>query len=75
MKNAMWGQIAKVVDEAIEAEPLGNIKSHHVEHIVNAILDCPLPFQQQVDKTNSQSPFNGETTEKHSNRAQAHKAD
>ena len=71
----MWGRIAKAVDEAMEAEPPGNIESHHVEHIVNAILDCALPFQQQVDKTNAQSPFTREKTEQHSDGAQAHKAD
>lgn len=46
MKNAMWGQIAKAVDEAIEVEPPGNIESHHVEQIVNAILDYAFPCQQ-----------------------------
>lgn len=52
MKNVMWGRIAKAVDEAMEAvdeameaEPPGNIESHRVQHIVNAILDCALPFQ------------------------------
>ena len=44
VKNAIWGRIAKAIDEAMEAEPPGNIESHHVEHIVNAILDCALPF-------------------------------
>lgn len=53
MKNAMWGRIAKAVDEAIEVEPLGNIESHHVEHIVNAILYYTLLYWQKVDKTNA----------------------
>ena len=75
MKNAIWGRIAKAVDKAMAAKPPGNIESHHVEHIVNAILDYALPFQQQVDKTNVQSPFTGEKTEQHSDGAQAHKAD
>ena len=75
MKNAIWGRIAKAVDKAMEAEPPGNIESHHVEHIVNAILDCALPFQQRVDKANVQSPFTGEKTEQRSDGTQAHKAD
>ena len=59
----------------MEAEPLGNIENHHVEHIVNAILDCALPFQQRVDKTNTQSLTTGEITEQHSDGTQAHKVD
>lgn len=43
MKNVMWGQIAKAVDEAMEAKASENIESHHIEHIINAILDYALP--------------------------------
>ncbi len=75
VKNAMWGRIAKALDEAMEAERPGNIESHHVEYIVNAILDFALLFQQRVDKTNAQSPFTGEKTEQHSDGTQAHNAD
>ena len=75
MKNAMWGRIAKAVDEAMEAEPPGNIENHHVGHIVNAILGCAVPFQQRVDKTNTQSLTTGEITEQHSDGTQAHKVD
>lgn len=71
----MWGRIGKAVDEAMETEPPSNIESYHVEYIVNAILDFALPFQQRVDKTNSQSPFTREKTEQHSNGTQAHNAD
>lgn len=71
----MWGRIAKAVDEAMEAEPPGNIESHHVQHIVNVILDCALPFQQRIDKTNAQSLTTGEKTEQHRDGTQAHKVD
>lgn len=74
MKNAMWSRIAKAVDDAMEAELPGNIESHHVEHVVNAILDCALPFQQRVDEANAQS-LTEKKTEQHSKEAQAHKVD
>lgn len=75
MKNAMWGRIAKAVDEAMEAEAPGNIESHHIEHIVNAILDCALPSQQQVDETHTQSPAIGEKRGQYSRETQPHKTD
>lgn len=75
MKNIMWGWIAKAVDKAIETEVPGNIESHHIEHIVNAILDCALPLQQQVDEKNVQSPAIGKKKEQYSRETQPHKAD
>lgn len=50
-----YGAELQAGDDAMEADPLSNIKSHHGEHIVNAILDCTLSYQQLVEKTNPQA--------------------
>ena len=42
-RDSMWGRIAKAVDSAIEAEAPEQIERRHIDHIVNAILECALP--------------------------------
>ena len=39
----MWGRIAKIVDDAMEAKAPEQIEKRHINHIVNAILECALP--------------------------------
>ena len=42
-RDSMWGQIGKAIDDAIEAEAPEQIERRHIDHIVNAILECALP--------------------------------
>lgn len=39
----MWGRIAKAVDNTMEAKAPEQIERQHIDHIVNAILECVLP--------------------------------
>lgn len=41
-----------MVDDAIEVELPRNIESHHIKHIINAILDCAYLLKQLVAKEN-----------------------
>ncbi len=50
-KDVMWGRIAKAVDDAMGIDTPGDIEAHHINHIMNAILDCALPKAQLVEKT------------------------
>lgn len=47
----MWGRIAKAVDDAMEAEAPEQIERQHIDHIVNAILECALPKLPPAKKT------------------------
>lgn len=69
------GRTAKEADVAMEAEPPGSIESQDVKHIVDAILDCALPYQKWVEKANAQGPGNSEMAEQHSDRATHLKAE
>lgn len=71
----MWSRIAKAVDNAMEAELPGSIESHHVEYIVNAILDCALLLKQLVAKENAQKLGNKERKDHHSHGPQANRVD
>lgn len=42
-RDSMWGRIAKAVDDAMEVEAPEQIERQHIDHIVNAILECALP--------------------------------
>lgn len=42
-RDSMWGRIAKAVDDAMEVEAPEQIERRHIDHIVNAILECALP--------------------------------
>lgn len=42
-RDSMWGRIANAVDDAMRAEAPEQIETRHIDHIVNAILECPLP--------------------------------
>ena len=50
-KDIMWGRIAKAVDDAMGIDTPGDIEAHHINHIMNAILDFALPKAQLVEKT------------------------
>ena len=41
-RGSMWGRIAKAVDGAMEAKAPEQIERQHMDHIVNAILECAL---------------------------------
>lgn len=58
IRDSMWGQIAKAVDDAMEAKASEHIGRHHIEHIVKAILECALPKLPRGEGVNQSQPEN-----------------